>query len=197
VARNQSNRLTVALALELDDTENFLENERIDVSSYKTTQLLLELHHDWYQPWGQLGLRYGFRQGLDSFGARDDDYFTRTDDSASEARLQFEMFSIDGRLIYLLGNPDRYLDLNLYFQHSDDILFDSDKLDLGSPYTVRGYSSALSGSNGWYLRNDVSITVKSNAKSITRTSAGISMAQPSGWWSGMRILAGACCGATR
>jgi hemolysin activation/secretion protein len=176
VARNQSNRLTVALALELDDTENFLENERIDVSSYKTTQLLLELHHDWYQPWGQLGLRYGFRQGLDSFGARDDDYFTRTDDSASEARLQFEMFSIDGRLIYLLGNPDRYLDLNLYFQHSDDILFDSDKLDLGSPYTVRGYSSALSGSNGWYLRNDVTWQFRSVAnpfggKSLTKSIA--------------------------
>ncbi len=155
VARNQRNRVTLALALELDDTENYLEGEPIDVSSYKTTQLLLELQHDWYQPWGQLGLRYGLRQGLDSFGARDDDYFTRTDSSESEARLQFEMFSVDGRLIYLLGDSDRYLDLNLYLQYSDDILFDSDKLNLGSPYTVRGYSSALSGSNGWYLRNDV------------------------------------------
>ena len=155
VARNQRNRLTLALALELDDTENFLDDEPIEVSSYKTTQLLLELQHDWYQPWGQLGLRYSFRQGLDSFGARDDDYFTRTDSSESEARLQFEMFSIDGRLIYLLDNSERYLDLNLYLQYSDDILFDNDKLNLGSPYTVRGYSSALSGSNGWYLRNDI------------------------------------------
>ena len=155
VARNQRNRLTVALALELDDTENFLEDEPIDVSSYKTTQLLLELKHDWYQSWGQLGLRYSFRKGLDSFGARDDDYFTRTGGSESEARLQFELFTIDGRLIYLLDSPQRYLDSNLYLQYSDDILFDSDKLNLGSPYTVRGYSSALSGSNAWYWRNDL------------------------------------------
>jgi len=156
VARNQTVRITLGLALELEDTDNFLEDEPIDVSSYRTSQLLLELNHDWYQPWGQLGMQYSYRQGLDSFGARDDDYFTRSDGSESEARLQFEMFSIDGRMIYLLGSPDRYLDLNLHLQYSDDILFDGDKLNLGSPYTVRGYSSALSGSNAWYLHGDIS-----------------------------------------
>jgi hypothetical protein len=45
--------------------------------------------------------------------------------------------------------------LGFHLQYSDDILYDNDKLYLGNPYTVRGYSSALSGSNAWYLRSDL------------------------------------------
>ena len=40
-------------------------------------------------------------------------------------------------------------------QHSDDLLFDSDKLNLGGAGTVRGYSSALAGANAGYWRNDL------------------------------------------
>jgi hemolysin activation/secretion protein len=169
VARNQSNRVTLGLALELEHTDNFLEDEPIDVSSYRTTQLLIDLNHDWYQPWGQLGMNYSYRQGLDSFGARDDDYFTRNDGAENEARLQFEMFSIDGRMVYLLGSSDRYLDVNLHLQYSDDILFDGDKLNLGSPYTVRGYSSALSGSNAWYLHSDIRWQLQSTVNPLSET----------------------------
>jgi hemolysin activation/secretion protein len=176
VARNQSNRVTLALSLEIKDTDNFFEGELVDVSSYKTSQLQLELRHDWYQPWGRLGMHYNYHQGLDSFGARDDDYFTRTDGSESEARLQFEKFSIDSRVLYYLDGPTWYLDLNLHLQYSDDILFDSDKLNLGSPYTVRGYSSALSGGNAWYLRSDItwqleSVGIPSSTNRLTKSVA--------------------------
>lgn len=161
VNRSQSNRLTLALALELRDTDNFFEGEPVDVSSYKTSQLQLELQHDWYRPWGRLALSYIYHQGLDSFGARDDDYFTRADGADSEARLQFEKFIVDAGAIYYLDGPSWYLDTNLHWQYSDDILFDSDKLNLGSPYTVRGYASALSGSNAWYLRHDITWQLQS------------------------------------
>ena len=176
VARNQNNRATLGLSLEIKDTDNFFAGEPVDVSSYKTSQLQLELQHDWYQPWGRLGTKYTYHRGLDSFGARDDDYFSRVDGSESEARLQFEKLSIDSRVLYYLDGPGWYLDLNLHLQLSDDILFDSDKLSLGSPYTVRGYSSALSGSNAWYLRTDItwqldSIGRPSAAKRLTKSVA--------------------------
>ena len=64
VNRSQSNRLT--LALELRDTDNFFEGEPVDVSSYKTSQVRLELEHDWYRPWGRLAMSYIYHQGLDS-----------------------------------------------------------------------------------------------------------------------------------
>ena len=50
---------------------------------------------------------------------------------------------------------DAVLRLQAVLQYSDDVLFAADQLSLGSPYTVRGYSSALSGSNAGYLRGDL------------------------------------------
>lgn len=176
VSRNQNNRVTLAMSLEIRDTDNFFEGEPVDVSSYKTSQLQLELLHDWYQPWGSLGMRYVYHRGLDSFGARDDDYYTRTDDAENEARLQFEKISVDGRIFYNLPVPRWYLDLNLHLQYSDDILFDSDKLNLGSPYTVRGYASALSGGNAWYLHSNVIWQIQSTGDPSGETHAAKSIA---------------------
>ncbi|MDH3634306.1 MAG: hypothetical protein OES20_06335 [Gammaproteobacteria bacterium] len=161
LTRSQTARLTLALALELKDTRSFFDDQLIDVSSYKTSQLRLDLRHDWIQPWGQLSTGFSYHRGLDSFGARDDDYYTLADGFENEARLQFEKFNIDSQLFYYLPDPAWYASIKLYLQYSDDILFDNDKLYLGSPYTVRGYSSSLSGSNAWYLHSNLTRQLRS------------------------------------
>ena len=176
VARGQRHRVTAAVGLELADTENFFEGERVDVSSYRTSKLQLEISHDWYLPRGQLSARYAYHRGLDKFGARDDDYFVRDDGAQSEARLQFEKWTFDGRLIRYLGDEQWYLDLNLFLQYSDDLLFDSDKLNLGSPGTVRGYSSALAGSNAGYLHGNLTWQLRSHEASQDRGRATRSVA---------------------
>ena len=161
LTRNQTSRLTLALALELKDTRSFFDDQLIEVSSYKTSQLRLELRHDWVQSWGQLRTGFIYHRGLDSFGARDDDYYTLADGFENEARLQFEKLNIDSQLFYNLSDPDWYASIKLYLQYSDDILFENDKLYLGSPYTVRGYSSSLSGSNAWYLQSNLTRQLRS------------------------------------
>lgn len=154
-ARSQSGRWGFALTLERKDSKNFFDDELIDVSSFVTSQLQVELNHLWLRPWGQLSSYLILHRGLDAFGARDDDYFDRGDGGENQAKLQFEKSSLGGQLVYFLPPPGWRIDLNLHLQHSDDILYDNDKLSLGSPYTVRGYASALSGSNAGYLRSDV------------------------------------------
>lgn len=161
LTRSQTGKLAVATGLELKDSNVYFERARIDVSSYKTSQLRMELRHDWLPVWGQLSSVYSYHRGLDSFGARDDDYFRNIAGQDSEARLQFEKYNIDSQLIYYLSNPAWYAGLGFHLQYSDDILYDNDKLYLGSPYTVRGYSSALSGSNAWYLRSDLTRRLQS------------------------------------
>jgi hemolysin activation/secretion protein len=155
VARSQTARLTLAVALELKDSDIYFDSQLIEVSSYKTSQARVELRHDWFQEWGQLFATYSYHRGLDSFGARDDDYFTFEDGFDTEASLQFEKFNFDGQLYYYLADPAWYTSFKLSLQYSDDVLYDNDKLYLGSPYTVRGYSSALSGSKAWYVRSDL------------------------------------------
>ena len=159
LARGQSYRLALALGLEVEDTENFLEDVRIEVSSYRTSQLRIGLRHDWYLPWGQWSNELGYHRGLDAFGAREDDFFDNLEGGDNPARLQFEKLVVDSRLRYFLDAPGWSVDSRLYLQYSEDILFAADKLTLGSPYTVRGYASALSGSNAGYLRGDIAYRI--------------------------------------
>ena len=161
LARSKTSKLSSAVALHRKDTEAFFEDVLVEVSSYKTAQLQFELSHEWYHSRGQFSNRLIYDKGLDSYGARDDGYFTVENGFDNEARLQFSKYTIDSRSLFVLSNPAYRLSQNLHLQYSDDILFDNDKLNLGSIYSVRGYSSALSGSKGWYLRNDFSKNLKS------------------------------------
>ncbi len=153
LARGQRHRIAASLALELKDSRNFFAGQLLDVSSYRTSQLLLELDHDHYPAWGRWRTRYRLHRGLDRYGARDDDYFTPDQGFDNPARLQFDKFVLDSAAEIALD--EQVLQIQLVLQYSDDILFAADQLSLGSPYTVRGYSSALAGSNAGYLRADL------------------------------------------
>ena len=50
IARAQSWWLGVGAALELEDSSNDFEGEELEVSSYKTSKLELEVRHDWFAP---------------------------------------------------------------------------------------------------------------------------------------------------
>ena len=173
--RGQTYRFRLGFGFELEDNSNSFEGEKIDVSSYKTTKAEINLQHEWFAGWGQLLSRYAYQQGLDSYGARDDDYFVAADGNGSEARLQFEKHVLATQAYVTLPDPAWYIGIALHLQYSDDILYDRDRLLLGSESTVRGYTSALSGSKGWYARselvrrwqaNDTSFDVKALRKSI-------------------------------
>ena len=167
--RGQNYRLNLGVGLELEDSRNLFEGEVIDVSSYRTSKAEIELRHDWYASWGQLLTRYAHQQGLDSFGARDDTFFTAGDDIDDEARLQFKKHILEGQLSYFLTNPAWLFQLKFHGQYSSDLLFNADKLVLGSEGTVRGYTSALSGGNGWYTRSDLVKRLQSVTNPFSRS----------------------------
>ena len=155
VAHAQNWRLGVAVALELEDSSNEFEGEEIEVSSYRTSKAELAIRHDWFASWGQLYSRYTYQQGLDSFGARDDDFFTSEGGEENPATLQFEKHTLQLQAYFELPDPAWSIRTGALWQYSGDTLYDADKLFLGSESTVRGYNSALSGSNGWYARSDL------------------------------------------
>jgi hemolysin activation/secretion protein len=155
LSRGQNYRFNLGIGIELEDSRNLFEGEVIDVSSYRTSKAGIELRHDWYARWGQLLTRYAYQQGLDSFGARDDGFFTAEEGIDEQARLQFEKHILESQFYYYLSNPAWSIQLKFHGQYSGDLLFAADKLFLGSENTVRGYTSALGGSNGWYARNDL------------------------------------------
>ncbi|MEM7562099.1 MAG: ShlB/FhaC/HecB family hemolysin secretion/activation protein [Pseudomonadota bacterium] len=153
--RSRQYRLEWLFAIELKDTENFFEDQLIDVSSYRTSQAQFAMQQTWFFRQGQFYSSFQLHRGLDSYGARDDEYFSGSGAEESPT-LQFEKIVSDSRLTYYLADSGWQHISQLFFQYSEDLLFSNDRVNLGSPFTVRGYASALNGSNAWYWRNDLS-----------------------------------------
>jgi len=156
VMRNQTNKFTLAASFDYKSANNFLANQLIQVSSYKTTVVQLDATHVWLQRWGGLTTTYSYYRGTDWFGARKDGFFGAQTGSQGQARLQFVKHSLDVALDYRFPDNSYRVTSRAYLQRTLDALFDNDKLSIGGDYTVRGYpDGSLYGNNAWYVRNDL------------------------------------------
>ncbi len=160
VARDQRNKLEAGISIQRRRSENYFEGQPIDVSSYVTTQLRLDLTHTHLRPWGSIVTRYDYHRGTDWFGARRDDYYDPPAGGEVRATLQFRKHTLSVRLTRYFDMYRRFhLESSAFVQYSGDLLYDNDKLTVGSDYTVRGYTSpSLYGNNAWYLHNDLVAT---------------------------------------
>lgn len=156
--RDQKNKLKLAGSLQYKDTKNYFSDVLIDVSSYKTTQLQIDLTHTYLQNWGQINTTYSFYKGTDWFGARNDSYYSSEIDNTSQAKLQFIKHTLDTNIFYAFLDQSYQINSNIHLQYSRDFLYDNNKLRIGSYYSVRGYSSSYYGNSGGYIKNDLSKT---------------------------------------
>jgi len=154
--RDQTQKINVAVSIYHKNSKNFLAGQLIQVSSYKTTLLQLDVTHAWLQHWGSLTATYSYYQGTDWFGARKDGFFGAQTGAQGQARLQFRKHTLDVDLNYRFPDKSYRFTSRAYIQRTLDELFDNDKLSVGGDYTVRGYpDGSLYGNNAWYVRNDL------------------------------------------
>ncbi|MDQ6958951.1 MAG: ShlB/FhaC/HecB family hemolysin secretion/activation protein [Mariprofundaceae bacterium] len=154
--RDQARKINVAASIYHRNSRNFLAGQLIQVSSYKTTLLQLDVTHAWLQHWGGLTATYSYYQGTGWFGARKDGFFGAQTGAQGQARLQFRKHSLDVDLDYRFPDKSYRFTSRAYIQRTWDELFDNDKLSVGGDYTVRGYpDGSLYGNNAWYVRDDL------------------------------------------
>jgi len=154
--RNQTNKLTLAASVIHNINKNFLANQLIQVSSYKTTVAQLDVTHLWLWRQGSLTTAYSFERGTNWFGARKDGFFGAQTGSPGQARLQFVKHELDMSLDERFPFGGIRLTSRAHLQRTLDALFDNDKLSVGGDYTVRGYpDGSLYGNNAWYVRSDL------------------------------------------
>ncbi|MCK9454955.1 MAG: ShlB/FhaC/HecB family hemolysin secretion/activation protein [Sulfurimonas sp.] len=147
--RTQNNKLEAAFSVQYKDNKNYFSNQLIDVSSYKTALAQVDLVDTYFQNWGQVRSILSYYRGTNWLGARDDGSILGSDE-----KLQFTKYSLDTNLIYNLPIPTYQINSNAHVQYTDDLLYDNNKLRVGSYYTVRGYEASYYGNNGYYIRND-------------------------------------------
>lgn len=159
--RNQQHKLNIQAMTYHKDTKNYFSNQLIEVSSYKTTLAQLDFIHTYVKNWGQITTTYSYYKGKDWFGARDDNYYSSEIDHTNTTVFEFEKYSLNTNFLYYFKDRSYKFDSNFYLQYTNDLLYNNDKLTVGSDYTVRGYSdSNLFGNNGHYFKNNITKTFR-------------------------------------
>jgi len=164
--RDQKNKINMAVSIYHKDTQNHFADQLVEVSSYKTTLAQVDLSHTHLKPWGQVVSTYSYYQGMNWFGARDDGYYENETDYAAQSKLQFKKHTLASNLFYRFSDPSYQLSSNFHLQYSKDKLYNNDKLTVGTDYTVRGYKYGFYADNAWYIKNDLTKSIKLDSQAL-------------------------------
>jgi hemolysin activation/secretion protein len=154
--RNQNSRWSLAAALTTKDANNYFDNQYLSANSRKLS--LLDVKSALSTTLGPsiVSLDLDYSRGLAAFGAMHDAGNLPTDEPHAES--QKITADLHFRLPFdLLGRQLSY-EAEVFDQYASTPLYGSEQLLIGGIYSVRGFANnSLSGDNGYYWRNDLSL----------------------------------------
>lgn len=156
VYRDQGTRATLTGMLTTKSSQNFLAGELLGVSSRNLTVLDLDAGLTTGFLGGIFSLNLGWAQGLAFAGAiKDPDNLPS---SAPRGQFHKLKFGSGYHLPFKLAGQDLAFSSQLTGQQAYDTLYGSEQIMIGGIYTVRGFvRNVLSGDNGYYIRNELSL----------------------------------------
>ncbi|WP_347332728.1 ShlB/FhaC/HecB family hemolysin secretion/activation protein [Marinimicrobium locisalis] len=151
--RDQVSKLSGELLVKQQENNNFIEDTRLDTSSFSYSAMELSLNYERYFEGGATALLAGrYTRGLENDLPEQSTHLF--DEDFNKLSLDLSYFSP----VPWLGNRARWTS-RLSVQHSSDALYSAEALTLGSRYTVRGFKEdSIDGTEGAYWRNEVSQT---------------------------------------
>ncbi|MDR2100082.1 MAG: ShlB/FhaC/HecB family hemolysin secretion/activation protein, partial [Campylobacteraceae bacterium] len=142
---DRTNRINIGTSLSNYKTNNYFAHVYLESSSYRLSKLTLLADYLYQIPGFYTFVNLAYTRGVDIF---QNYHSTALDD-------EYEIYNIS-----FSAMKDFYsfrYSLSAYMQLSGDSLFGSDKISIGGPYSVRGFSKeGLSGNEGYYVRNELS-----------------------------------------
>lgn len=155
--RDRISKTHAVFGLSVKETRNYLNDALLEVSSRILSVAHAELSHTRRFAGGSLSGHINIHQGTPFFGAPDDKRSVHNSPRAQFTRL-------GGDLSFLRAwNLDKariMLNSKLSGQYSPHRLFGSEQLSLGGSSSVRGFhKESLAAENGFYSRNEISLTL--------------------------------------
>lgn len=154
--RDRISKTSLQVQLQRRWGRSFIDDIEIGLQHQDLTdlQFTLEDRHTFGKI--QIDSQLAYRMGVGLLGAQKDE--SNLPDAVPTAR--YRIATVDLGVSAPLGGALAYRG-TFHAQISNHMLFGSDQVSLGGPYTVRGYDSdhALLGRSGWYLRQEVSLGV--------------------------------------
>lgn len=158
VLRDQTSRWNLAATVTAKGSRSYLEGILLGVSSRRLTVLDVDSSYTTGLAGVALTLDLGYARGLSWLNALED--ADNLPDTAP--RAQFEKWKYGGNLNipFKVGGLDGSFSSSLTGQIAQNVLYGSEQISIGGISSVRGFvKNTLSGDNGFYLRNDLSVRI--------------------------------------
>lgn len=154
--RDQVNSLWLESTVTVKENNNFLEGQKLRVSSRRLTNL--DLRASWNtRVWdGPLSVGLDYVRGLTWFGGYNDPAGLPSD----APRAQYDKWEtlISWNKPFELGGRGLMFSSRLSGQWSGDVMYGQDQFLVGSIFSVRGFrDTSVSGDRGYYWRNEVTL----------------------------------------
>lgn len=134
-------------------SRNYLDNQRLDVSSQRLTEQQLGINHGRRIGSAFVNFDLGYQRGI---GALDAQGAGRPRQGEPVAR--YNKYTLTASYLHpfqLLGERFSF-DSLFSAQRSEDVLFSPQRLSLGGLYSIRGFKEqSVTGDSGYYLRNQL------------------------------------------
>jgi hemolysin activation/secretion protein len=154
--RSQATRALLAATLTVKGSKNYLDGQYLAVSSRDLTILDLDANLNTGFAGGVISLDLGLAQGLSAIGALHDQ--DNLPDSAPRAQFSKLKYGLNYSIHFRVGNKDFGFTSQLSGQKSSSVLYGSEQILIGGLYSVRGFvNNVLSGDEGYYWRNEISV----------------------------------------
>ena len=154
--RDQVSKTSLSGGLTWKDSKNYILGSLIEVSSRTLTTAGLELTHSHRLLGGWIAASLGRHQGLDIWGAYDDDQAPPDSPKGQFSKWDFRLNFT--RPFEFAGLVPATYDGSVSGQWSDDRLFGSEQMSLGGYSSVRGVRAAqLFGNRAVMMRNEWSV----------------------------------------
>lgn len=156
IHRNSRGKLSLSGSITLKRSHNYIEDVKVDVSSRDLSIFKIGGEYTGIVFGGSFSSSLFYSKGLEAFGAKTD----LPGLASSDPKAQFGMFEADFGWIrpLPLKHLNMYYSFALHGQYAQDTLFASEQISIGGFYSVRGFKEqSLSGDNGCYVRNDLSL----------------------------------------
>ena len=155
--RGRTGQWSVSAALTQKEQGNYLEDVLLEVSSRRLSIFDVDTRYTRLLFGGSANVSVGVARGLSALGALED--LDHMPDWAPRAQFTKYKYGLGYfRPFQMLGHSLTFTS-QLNGQHAADVLYGSERLQVGSPYTVRGFNEdAIAGDHGYYWRNELALT---------------------------------------
>jgi hemolysin activation/secretion protein len=156
IYRGQSGRASLAATITTKAAKNYLNDQFLAVSSRNLTVLDLDSSVNTAFLGGVLNLDIGYARGLKSMGALQD--ASSLPPEAPRAQGEKFKFGFNYAQPFSVFGKDASFTSQMTLQKAPHTLYGSEQIAIGGLYSVRGFiRNTLSGDNGYYWRNELSL----------------------------------------